>query len=217
MTDLKILTIMDLLPVVAVEFAQGISPLSLLITGSSLDQATTVQINDIAAPEFMILSPTRILAQVPPSQASYIVRKVAVIAEVPSLNRRSILHFEVPGSIKGLAGLEKLVQLFCKLLLQSPGSDRFNTSLGGGLLKTIGRNVSKNDASNLQASVVGAVSRTKEQILSLQGSNSRIPADERLMNVTTDAVSFDAANTTLTARISISAVSGKLAVANLSV
>lgn len=215
MIDLKILVIRDLLPVTDVEYAQGVSPVSLLVTGERFDQATVVQINELDSPEFVVISPNRILARVPDSQKLSILRKVAVIATVPSANRRSLLHFEVGPSIKGISGIEKLIQAFCKILLQSAGSDRFKPNEGAGLLKLVGRNVSKGDSKNLQASVVGAVTRARDQLMALQGADRRIPSDERLLTAITEAVGFDPATTTLTARIGLSAVSGRQAVTNL--
>jgi hypothetical protein len=215
--DIKLLTIRDLLPISKVEFVRDFTPLSLAIIGEKMDQATTVYINDVEAPEFVVMSRNRIMAQVPSSEVLSIINKVVVVAEKPSADRSSLLHFEMLGTFRSLQGIERLVQHFCKLLLQSPGSDKFIPAEGGGLLKIVGRNVSKNDSKSLQASVVGAVSRTRDQILTRQASNSRIPSDERLLSASTEAVGYDAATTTLRARIALSAVSGRQAVANLTV
>ena len=217
MKDLKILTIRDLLPISKVDFVANITPLSLNIVGEKLDQATLVLINDVEAPEYVVVSRNRIIAQVPSSETLSIISKVVVVAEKPSADRSSLLHFEMLGTFRSLQGVERLVQHFCKMLLQSPGSDKFSPGDGGGLLKIVGRNVSRGDSKSLQASVVGAVSRTRDQLLSRQASNSRIPSDERLLSATTEAVGFDVATTTLRARIALSAVSGRQAVANLTV
>ncbi len=215
MIDIKILIIRDLLPISTVEIASGVFPISLLITGDRLDQANQVLVNDIESTEFVVLSANRLLVKIPVSEINSTIRKITVIANIPSTNRKSILHFEVGSSFKSIKGLEKLIQAFCKLLIQTPGSDRFRPDEGGGLMKLVGRNVSKGGVSNLQASVVGAVSRTRDQFLSRQGPNRRIPSDERLLTVTTESVGFDTNTTTLSARIFLSAVSGKIAVANL--
>lgn len=215
MRDIKILTIRDLLPIVKVEFVANLVPLSLTIIGEKMEQATTVYINDVEAPEFLVVSKNRLVAQVPSSEVKSVINKVAVVAEKPSADRNSLLHFEMPGTFRSFQGIERLVQHFCKLLLQSPGSDKFSPNEGGGLLKIVGRNVSRGDSKSLQASVVTAVSRTRDQILSRQAKNSRIPSDERLLSASTEAVGFDVATTTLRARIALSAVSGRQAVANL--
>lgn len=215
MIDLKILSIRDLLPLTGVRYATGVTPLSVIITGSNLNQASEVLLNDVTCPQFAVLSANQIIAQVPTSQRSSVLRKAAAIAETPSVNRTSLLHFEVGQSIKGIAGLEKLIQAFCKLLLQTPGSDRFRPSDGGGLLQLTGRTVSKGDSKSLQASVVSCVSRTQDQLISRQNTNRNIPSDERLLSASATAVGFDTTTTTLSAQISLSAVSGKQAVANL--
>lgn len=215
MIDVKILNIRDLLFIADVQFAAGVVPLSVLITGDRMDEASVVYLNDIEAPEFAVLSKNRLIAQVPASQVSSIIRKVAVVANTPSVNRSSLLHFEIGTSISNITGIEKLVQAYCKQLIQTPGSDRFRPDDGGGLLKLIGRNVSQGDTKNLQASVIGAIGRARDQLLARQNLDRRIPADERLLTVTAQAVGFDATTTTLTASIALSAVSGQQAVANL--
>lgn len=215
MNDLKILAIKDILRVSSVEYAKGMTPLSILITGESLNDASQVLVNDLEVPEFVVLSPSRLLAQVPSSERGSNLRKLSVIADRPSVNRKSLLNFEVGKSFKKLRGLERLVQLFCKILIQTPGSDRFNKSLGGDLLSIIGRQVSKGDQKGLQASAVSAISRTREQILAIQAKNSRIPSDERLLSARVGAVGFDPPTTTLSMRVFFSAVSGQAAVANL--
>lgn len=215
MNDIKLLSIKDLLPISSVTYATGVSPLSIVIIGDNMDQANEVFINDLESPEFMILSANRILAQVPTSERSSLLRKVSVIATLPSIKRKSLLSFEVGTGFVTISGIEKLVQQFCKLLLQSPGSNKFNSNDGGGLLKLVGTTVSRSDSKSVQAAVVSAVSRTKDQLRAKQGSDRRITADERLLSATTTSVGFDALTTTLSARIEVSAVSGKLAVANL--
>lgn len=215
MIDLQVLTIRDLLPVTQVEFAARVSPPSIIITGDRMDQASSVLVNDAEVQEFAVLSTNRLVAQIPTSERSSIIRKVAVIATVPAVNRRSLLMFEITSSIRGFSGIEKLVQAYCKQLIQSPGTDRFRPDDGGGLLKLVGRNVSKGDTKNLQASVIGAIGRARDQLIARQNLDRRIPSDERLLTVTADSIGFDALTTTLTASISLSAVSGKQATASL--
>lgn len=215
MIDLKILTIKDLLPISKVEYASKVSPLSVLVTGNNLNQTSEVMINDTLAPEFVVLSANQLLVQVPTSERNSVLRKIAAIANVASAKRRSLLHFEVGSSIGAIDGIERLVQAFSKLLMQSPGTDRFRPNEGGGLLRLVGRNVSKGDTKTLQASIVGCISRTRDQLVARQGADRRIPSDERLLSATIEAVGFDTLTTTLSARIALSAVSGRAAVANL--
>ena len=215
MTDLKVLSIRDVLPVTSVAYSTKVTPLSIIIQGENFDQATKVYINDLEAPEFIILSANRILAQVPDSARSSVQNQISVLAEKPSTKRSSVLSFDVGTSFSSIKGIERLVQFFCKLLLQTPGSDRFSQEDGGGLLTAVGKNVSKNDKRSVQMIISSAVSRTRDQILTKQSRESRLPADERLLDAITEAVGFDPETTTITARVALTAASGRQAVANL--
>ena len=215
MLDIKIIAIKDILPVNRVGFVPDFSPLSLKIDGSGFLEANEVHINDIPSPEFMVLSGGTLIAQVPDSQVRSKIRSVTVFSTVPTPTRSSILRFEVGRTVSSLQGLEKLVQLFTKLLLQTPGSDLFNPEDGGGVLSIVGRVVGKRDTSPLSASLVSAVNRTRDQLIAKQNQITRIPPDERLLRADTQAVGFNPNTSTLAARISVGAVSGRTAVANL--
>jgi hypothetical protein len=213
--DIKIIAIKDILPVNRVSFVPGFSPRSIRIEGDLLLQADEVIINDIPAPEFIAISNGQLIAQVPDSQVRSSIRSVTVFATKPSPDRRSILRFEVGRTISPIKGLEKLIQYFCKILIQTPGSDSFSPGEGGGLLSLVGRVVSKKDSLSLQAAVVSAVNRSRDQIVSKQSRMQRIPPDERLLRADTQAVGFNPNTSTLSARVSVGAVSGRQAVANL--
>ena len=215
MIDIKVISIRDVLAVSKVDIAQGYQPLSLDIQGPNLLDASEVLINDISAPEYIILNISHLIAQVPASLYNSPIQKVQVLAEAPSTTRSSLLSFTVGPTFKALKGIERMVQLFCKILLQTPGSDRFNPALGGGLLNMAGQTIQQGGGSSLSATIIHAVSRTRDQILTLQSANANTPADERLLTADTTSVGFDASTTTATATIHLVALSGQQAVANL--
>lgn len=215
MIDIKVLAIKDLLPISDARYA-NITPRSLIIEGRDFTRASEVLINDQNVPEFMIISSHQIIAQIPNAEVNKVLTKVSVLATTPSPSERSLLQFTVGHTISKLEGLERLVQLFCKLLLQTPGSDKFNQGAGGGLLRIIGSNFIGDSAKNIQADAVTAVNRTRDQILALQTRNTRIPSDERLLVANLDSIGFNSGITTLLMRVSIAAASGRQAVANLS-
>lgn len=215
MRDIKIITIKDILPVNRVTYVSNFSPISIRVEGSSLQQANEVLINNIDAPEFMVLSNSALIAQVPDSQVNSMINSVTVLATKPSADRTSLLHLDAGKTFSSLKGLEKLVQYFTKILLQNPGTDIFNPAEGGGVLGLVGRVVSKRDSGSLAAALVSAVNQTRDQIISKQSRITRLPADERLLRADTQGVGFNPTTTTLAAKISIGAVSGRDAVANL--
>jgi len=213
--DVKVISIKDILQVTEVGFVPNFLPRTLDIRGLLFLQADEVQINDLPAPEFVISSDTRILAQVPDSQVASKINRVTVFATKASPDRRSFLRFEMGVTLSSQTGLQKLIQLFVKVLLQTPGSDRFHPDDGGGVLSLVGRTVSKSDSTSLQAALVGAVNRTRDQIISRQSLIRRLPSDETLLRADIQAAGFNPTTSTLAARISVGAVSGREAVANL--
>lgn len=213
MKDIKILAIKDVLPIASAQLIPGLVPATLDLRGQLYRQASEVLINGMPSPEFMVLSDTRLWAQVPDGQA--LVRTVVVLAEQPSAERASVLHFEVGRTFKALTGLERLVQLFTKIAMQTPGKDKFRPDLGGGLMALAGQNVGKEAGTALSAAAVSAISRTRDQIVALQNKALRTPADERLLTADVLGVGYDANSTTLAIRVGITAQSGRTAVANL--
>ena len=214
MKDIKIIAIKDILTVTRAERVPNFQPATLALIGLKFLQADEVVINDIPAKEFMVMSSTKILAQIPDSQVRSTIRRVTVYATRPFPDRKSQLRFEV-GGIASLQGLERLVQHFTKILIQTPGSDSFNPTEGGGVLSLIGTVVGRKDSTALRAAIVSAVGRARDQIVTKQSRNPQISPDERLLRADTVAVGFDPNTSTLAARITLGAVSGREAVANL--
>lgn len=215
MTDIKVIAIKDLLKITSAQVALGLTPRTLDIQGLDFLQATSVELNGIESPEFMILSDFRLLAQVPSGQKNSIINSIAVFANKPAPNRSSLFLFEVGRSIKGLSGIERLVQMFIKLALQTPGKDKFRPTLGGGLLALAGQNITSEAQTALSAAAVSSITRTRDQVISLQNQVPRIPPDERLLTATVLGVGFDTNTTTLALRVGITAQSGQQAVTNL--
>lgn len=215
MTDVKIIAIKDILQITQVSVAAGLTPRSLVIEGLQFLQATSVEINSIESPEFMILSDTKLMAQVPNGQQNSLISSVAVFAEKPSPTRSSVFILEVGRSISSLSGIERLVQMFTKLALQTPGRDKFRPTIGGGLLALAGQNIDSQAQLSLSASAVSAIGRTRDQVVALQNRVPRIPPDERLLTADVLGVGFDMNTTTLALRVKITAQSGQQAVANL--
>lgn len=216
MTDVKIIAIKDILSVTGVQVLPGMIPKTLDISGLQFTQATSVEINMLQAPEFIIISDTRLWAQIPNGQQSSVISTIAVYADKPSPTRNSVFLFEVGSSISGLTGLERLVQMFTKIALQTPGKDKFRPTIGGGLMALAGQNISSDAQSALSSSAVSAVNRARDQVVSLQNQVPRIPPDERLLSADVLSVGFDVNSSTLALVVSITAQSGQQAVANLS-
>lgn len=214
MFDLKVIAIRDLLHVDKVEEAFK-NPRTLLIVGDQFLQASLVTINGVES-TFIIESDSKILAEVPDPIKGDTIGTVAVIAERPSTDRSSILQLELGKSFKSIVGIEKLVQLFTKILLQTPGSDIFNPQIGGGLSKVIGTLYGLSDSRRIASAAVSAVDKAANDILRMQSKDHRIPADERLLSANVENVSFIPDDTSLDMRVTLTSVAGKEAISNIS-
>lgn len=218
MIDIRVIDIEDVLQIVSVNYLQlsnASLPLSLDIIGKDFNRATKVEINNQPSPSFMILSPTRIIAQIPTNQVRSQITKVLVLATTPTPGTSSALLFTLGSTFKSVTGIERLVQLFVKILMQTPGSDRFRPAVGGGLRRIIGTNVDAGSTHSLDSSVIQSVTATRDQVIQLQNRNQRIPADERLQSASVISAGFSPQQTAYALGVSIAAVSGRQAVANL--
>lgn len=115
------------------------APLTLDVRGDAFRDVSAVLVNGVRSPEFIVLSPSRLLAQVPTSQVSSKIGSVAVLVAQGRVLPRSVISFQaVVTAGKRTVGFTHLVQSYLKLLLTSPGSDIFSPSSGGGLLSLVG-------------------------------------------------------------------------------
>jgi hypothetical protein len=213
MNDVKVIAIKDSLPIVSAQIVPNLIPRTVDIRGQRFSSASEVLINHITAPEFMVLSDSRILAQIPDGQT--LVRTIVVLAEHPSTNNSVLFQFEVGRTFKKITGIERLIQMFTKIVLQTPGTDKFRPDIGGGLIAIAGQNVGTESGTSLSASAVSAISRARDQVIALQNKTLRTPPDERLLTADVLGVGFDANSTTLAIRVGITAQSGRTAVTNL--
>lgn len=213
MIDLKIANIRDVLPIISVEKVSD-NPPTLEIRGSSFLRTTVVMINDINSPEFIVLSDERILTQIPESQKNEVITSIKVVSESLVAGKTSLLHFEL-SNFRIVSGTQRLVQFFVKLLLQSPGSDIFNKDIGGGLLKMIGQNDTLNSGRSVKSSILDAITRIKNYIITNQNQNPSIPLNEKLLDVKVNSLTFDETRTEINLNLTITTMSGQQSTTNL--
>ena len=189
---------------------------ALHIEGSDFSSVDEVVINDMPSPDVIILSKTELVAQLPGTlQVAPDVRSVIVLSRQFSVSPRSLIRFRigtVPGKVRGIL---RLIQLFLKVLFQTPGSDIFNTEAGGGALKGIGETFGQDEGQNILTDFVIAVTRTNRQLIAMQSRDQRSPRDERLMSATVVGANFDKTQGALFISIQLLSQAGKAAITNV--
>jgi len=112
-----------------------------------------------------------------------------------------------------IEGIEKLLQIFVKELLTTPGSDYVIPESGGGLQSYLGYNIS--DEQEVRSSLMIDIDRTLDQIIESQATQS-LPATERISTAQmTDLDITDDGELFLT--ILVAAQSGEYAITTLPV
>lgn len=171
----------SLVPVSEAQFLQTTPP-TLLITGQrDFESIDEVRVNDIPAPFFIVQAARRILAQVPDG----VTGPQAVVTVISSNLQDAdhvLLRHRLGKRSRKVGGISRLLQMYVRLLLMSPGTSLLNPKLGAGLLSRVRSGYSPGDVKDLQADVYLAVSKAADQLITLQAREPRTPRDERLLS-----------------------------------
>lgn len=213
--DFQVIYLMDALPITSVTGVPNVVPRMIDVRGPDFRSVSKVEVNDEEAPSFIVDSKNRILVQVPDSQQKKRVRSVVVLSESFTKTESSLVQFEFTNNPRKASGLMKMMQTFLLWLLRTPGSDSWYQETGGGLQKLIGAEFSKNKSGSIVAEFSLAVSRTRQQIIRKQASNTRLSSDERLAAANVLSAVFNANQTALIGRVELIAQSGKRAAVGL--
>lgn len=216
MIDLQVIKVRDVLPVMRVSLA-SMTPRTLLLTGKDFSSTEEVYINEVRSPVggVFIVDDRNLLAQVPDVELNTPIRSVSVISNRLTRNNRSRIDFKIGNISSRASGIERLIQMFLKIMMQTPGTDIFVPASGGGLLRAVGKTAGKNDQANIVADFHNAVSRARQQIMRMQANNPPTNLSERLLYARPLDVKFVTQELALVGKIDIANQAGKSAVVGL--
>lgn len=211
--DLQIAVPQEAIRVSQVTTVPGLPVRTLRITGDDFRSADEVLMNEIPAPSFLVLNKGTLLAQVPDALKYGTVTSVSVLSRNLIITPRSFIKFKlgiVPGKTRGIL---RLMQVFLRLLLQTPGSDIFAPKLGGGALAHLGQSISTEEGSDVISSFIISVDNTRSQLIQIQGRNQLLPPDERLLSANVLSAGFNKNETAIITSIQLDSQAGASAVA----
>lgn len=215
MIDFQVIAIRDVLPVNRVQVAHGVSPYSLYLRGpASADFSNTyeVMINEWKSPSVVVVDSRTLLAQVPTQvqDGNKAIRSVVVVSNRLTYADRSRIDFTVSDAPVLVAGMERLIQTFLKILLQTPGTDAFSQKIGGGVLRLVGKlsGAPTASANNVASEVQLAVTRTSRQLIAIQSKGAALPLQEKLLYARLLEARFSPQTQALTAMIDLANQSG---------
>lgn len=216
MNDLRVASVRRILPITGARLRAGPPP-SLELAGEDFHFASTVLVNNQTA-QFLVVSDRSLLVEIPKAVVDHPLERVQVLTEVPTAREPNLVVFSLGTAFRSTSGFDSTVQLFLKILLMTPGTDRFHLPWGGGLLRLAGCCPgSEQDRTYLQASIVDAVLRTKEQIVALQTRRPGWSNDERLGKAEVRSVGYNVRATSLPVVVALTSVSGKRVLAGVEV
>lgn len=190
-------------------------PRVLDVLGADFRALDEVLINKVTSPSVVVVSKTRLVAQVPDSLLDQRILSVTVLSRRLTLSSKSVLRFRLGRTPGKVSGVLRLVQKFLKLLLTTPGSDIFNRQAGGGALRGIGQTFGIEEGSNVLNNLVIAIDTTSRQIIALQSRNPSLPREERLLSAKILRAGFNREEGALDVAVEITNQAGSAATANL--
>lgn len=215
MPDLQVAYLQDVMPVRRIDPLDIAVP-SIRVVGQDMNTASTVLINGLESPAFVVVSQSEIISEIPSSVVGDLIRSVAVLSNRIGSSDRSVLVFRLGGNSSKVSGILRLVQRFVLMLLTTPGTDLLNPELGGGLLNIIGRQVQGSQQGGINTAVQQSISKAAGDLRTIQAkASANLLASERLTSATLAGVQFDARTTTLAIRVIVESSAGKAALANL--
>lgn len=205
----------QIIKISSVSLIEGSDPPTLLVVGDDFRAVDEVLLNDIPSPAVIVQSTTSLTAVMPPEVRSNALVNVVVVSYRFAYTERSLISFRCGRTNRTVSGINRLVQLFVKVLLTTPGSDIFNPTQGGGALSHLGKTFSKDAAGSIVGDFVISVDNTVKQIIAMQSRKSRLPREERLLSAQVCSARFDASQTALIVSILLISQAGTAATANI--
>lgn len=198
-----------------VRAASGLAVRTLDILGDDFTSVDQVLINKVASPSVVILSKTRLLAQVPSQILLQPISSVQVIANRLILTSKSYITFQIGRQPSKVRGILRLVQLFLKIMFTTPGSDIYAPNTGAAALKNIGKTFGESQTGSIVSDFVVSVATAQKQIIAVQSRDSSIPRDERLLSAIVTQASYSQQAQGLVVSVELTSQAGRAAVANV--
>lgn len=193
----------------------GMPVRTLEVIGEDFRSVSEIFLNDIPADEFVVVSKTKLLVEVPEVLEAQTITSVTVLSSKLTLTRKSLIRFRIGSKAGKARGILRMVQVFLRLLFTKPGTDIFTPKAGGNGLKNIGRTIGADEGGGIVSDMVMAVDLTERQIIQIQARNQSIPPDERLLAAKVLRAGYNKAETALFITVELLNQAGETALANL--
>lgn len=215
--DLQVVFPQEVIQLTSVRYLQGVAVPSLDILGQDFSAVDEVRINEYISPSVVVVSQTRLWAQIPEGARGQYITSVAVTSTKLGITDKSILKFRISDTPSKVSGILRLVQVFLKILLTTPGFDIFAPRIGAGALKNIGMTFGKDQGGSIVSDFVVSVATAQRQLLAIQARDPSIPSSERLLQAKVLKAGFNRNEAALVVSVELTSQAGRAVTANLMV
>ena len=214
--QLEVIKFRDLITVTAItRFVPNMADLTIEVEGEDFSSVEEVLINEVHAPEFIILNKNLMWVRLPDAAKNQISTVEVISSNFTKTIQASKLQFKIGDKTRTVTGILKLTQLFTKWLLQTPGSDIFDQDRGGGLQMMVGSLATTKKMEPVLSRISQAVSSTASQIRAAQTTQANLPMNERLLSATVTNVNVYEQQMEARAVIDVKNMAGEDAISSL--
>jgi hypothetical protein len=213
--DFQVCFPQTVIPLSGVVQVPGMTPRTLQVVGQDFSSVDQVLINDLVSPSVVILSKTKLLAQVPDALTLTLITSVTVTSNNLTVSARSLIKFQIGSPASKVSGILRLLQIFLKILLTTPGRDIFAPRVGGNGLKDVGLTFGEDEGGNIISDFIVSVTTTQRQILAIQSKNPTLASSERLMSASVTAATYSSTESALIVSVQVTSQAGQSATANV--
>lgn len=193
----------------------GTTPRTLDVLGDDFRAVDEVRVNDVVAPDTVILGKKRMLVRIPALIADQQVTSLTVTSHSLQLTDKSFLKFRLGRTTSKVSGTLRLVQVFLKILFTTPGRDIFAPRIGAAALKNLGVTFGSEGGKQIVSDFVIAVATAARQIVAIQSRDPSIPLDERLLSAKVVAAKYNRQEEALIVSVELLSQTGRSALANV--
>lgn len=211
MKDLQFIVLSDSLAVSSVEELTTESTRTIKVSGDGdFTYTKKVTVNDFSISDFTVVSAGVLHVRLSELFRSVAVADMDVVVFSSQLTTAgsALVEYDLTTTFTGVSGTQKLAQQVIKTLITTTQTNRFDSLEGGSLVKSISGSIDPENSATLSAEIARAVSETKDFFTSRQAS-SRLPADEKLLNLALTSLNFDPTTLEVTASVRMVTFSGE--------
>lgn len=211
MRDLQFIVLSDAINILSLSELSGQTARTIKIeTDGNLSYLKKVEINSFSITDFTLVTSSIVYVR-PPAQFDAVTvseMDIRLFSSQLTDPGSALIDFDLTDTFTSVDGTQKLAQQVLKTLISTAKTNRFNELEGGSLTKVLGGTLDPNNSSQVAAAVSRAVADTKSFYLTNQ-TNSNLPFDERLLDLTLSSVEFDSVTLEVKAKLRLTTFSGK--------